>query len=111
LMAAADGYVMSSAWEGLPMVLLEAAASALPIVATDVGGNRDIVEDGRSGMLVAPHDPTALWAAMAEVMVMAPPQRAALGQAGRAAVRERYELGRVVGLWEELYRRLLADRG
>lgn len=92
------------------MVLLEAAASALPIVATDVGGNRDIVEDGHTGILVEPHDPAALWNAMAEVMDMPPARRAALGAAGRAAVRERYELDRVVGLWVELYHRLLAER-
>lgn len=110
LMAAADAYLMSSAWEGLPMVLLEAAASALPIVATDVGGNRDIVIDGRTGRLVAAHDPTALQSAMAEVMSMAPPLRAAWGEAGRDLVRERYELGQVVDRWEALYHTLLAER-
>ena len=54
LMNAADGYVMSSAWEGLPIVLLEAAATGLPIVATDVGGNAQVVVDEETGELVRP---------------------------------------------------------
>ena len=51
LMQAADGFLMTSHWEGLPMVLLEAGAGGLPIVATDAGGTRDAVLDGVSGHL------------------------------------------------------------
>ena len=60
LMRAADGFLLSSAWEGLPMVLLEAASSELPIVATRVGGNEDAVTDGVNGLLVPAGDPAAL---------------------------------------------------
>ena len=54
LMSAADGYVLSSAWEGMPVVLLEAAAVGLPIVATRVGGVPEVVEDRVTGSLVPP---------------------------------------------------------
>jgi glycosyltransferase involved in cell wall biosynthesis len=103
LMAAADGFVLSSAWEGLPLVLLEAAASALPIVATDVGGNREIVRHGTSGWLVAPHDSAALAGRMAELMNLVPAERAALGTEGRRHVTEHYALERVVDTWESVY--------
>ena len=62
LMQAADGFLMTSRWEGLPMVLLEAGASGLPVVATDVGGSRDAVLDGVSGYLTPAADPGALGA-------------------------------------------------
>ena len=68
LMQAADGFVMTSRWEGLPMVLLEAGASSLPIVATDVGGSRDAVVDGVSGYLTPVADPAASAGAMVKVM-------------------------------------------
>jgi glycosyltransferase involved in cell wall biosynthesis len=68
VMTAADGYVMSSEWEGMPMVLLEAAAAGLPIVATRVGGNSEVVRDRASGFLVPPSDPDALAGAMLRLM-------------------------------------------
>ncbi len=111
LMRAADGYVMSSAWEGLPIVLLEAAASALPIVATDVGGNASVVLPGTSGHLVPSQDPTALADRLLRVMQLAPSERVALGVAGRSHVAEHYSLPAMALRWDALYRELLQRRG
>jgi glycosyltransferase involved in cell wall biosynthesis len=103
LMQAADGFVMSSAWEGLPMVLLEAGASGLPIVATDVGGSREAVLDGVSGYLVPPGRPHDLARAMRTVMEMPDVERRAMGNSGRAHIVETFELDAVVDRWEALY--------
>ncbi len=110
LLNAADAYVMSSAWEGMPMVLLEAAAVGLPIVATDVGGNREVVQHGQSGLLVPPKDSARLAAAMSQLMRMPPSERVDMGRAGRAWVLEHYDLRGVIGRWEALYERLLAQK-
>jgi glycosyltransferase involved in cell wall biosynthesis len=107
LMAAADAYVMSSAWEGLPMVLLEAAASSLPIVATDVGGNREIVRDGENGFLVPGKDSAALAEAMLAMERLPRESRVTMGAAGRAHVSRHYSLSAVVDEWEAIYRSLL----
>jgi glycosyltransferase involved in cell wall biosynthesis len=109
LMAAADGYLMSSAWEGLPLVLLEASAARLPIVATDVGGNDEIVTHGGNGFLAPPHEPEALAAAMARLEGMPVAERSALGEAGLAHVRASFDIERVADRWIELYRELLGD--
>jgi glycosyltransferase involved in cell wall biosynthesis len=111
LMSAADGYVMSSAWEGMPVVLLEAAAAGLPIVATAVGGNREVVCDQESGFLVPPGDPDALGEAMVRLSASSDDQRRAMGERGREHVRARYDLSRMVERWEELYREVLARKG
>jgi len=111
VMSAADGYVMSSAWEGMPMVLLEAAAAALPIVATMVGGNHEVVREGESGFLAPPRDHEALGAAMLRLTGLPEPQRRAMGERGREHIRTHYGLGRVAERWENLYREVLARKG
>jgi glycosyltransferase involved in cell wall biosynthesis len=111
LMSAADGYVMSSAWEGLPMVLLEAASSCLPVVATDVGGNKEVVLDGESGFLVPSRNSDALANTMVRLMELSVPERKTMGARGRAYVCEHYGLARIVDTWETIYRELLTGAG
>ena len=111
VMSAADGYVMSSAWEGMPMVLLEAAAAGLPIVTTRVGGNHEVVRDGESGFVVPPRDHEALGRAMLQLMELSETERRSMGDRGREIIRAHYGLNRVVERWEELYRDVLARKG
>ncbi|MEO6056332.1 MAG: glycosyltransferase [Gemmatimonadales bacterium] len=111
LVSSADGYVMSSAWEGMPMVLLEAAAGGLPIVTTRVGGNHEVVRDGETGYLAAPRDHEGLASAMLRLMGLTATERRAMGERGREHIRVDYGLTRVVDRWEELYRTVLANKG
>lgn len=103
LMLAADGFVLSSAWEGLPMVLLEAAASSLPIVATDVGGSGDAVLDRETGYLTPPGDPRALADGLLRMMAMTREDRRAMGDRARLHCIESFDLNRVADRWESLY--------
>jgi glycosyltransferase involved in cell wall biosynthesis len=111
VMSAADAYVMSSAWEGMPMVLLEAAAAGLPIVATRVGGNHEVVLDRESGLLVPPSDSAALASAMLRLCRMPAEERRRMGERGRDHIRTHYDLGRVAERWEGLYLEVLAKKG
>lgn len=103
LMQAADAFVLSSAWEGLPMVLLEAASVGLPIVATDVGGTREVVLHGASGYMVPPGNGEALAEAMSAVMSLPAAGRRQMGEAGRSHVQRAFELEQVVDRWERIY--------
>ncbi|MEZ6183547.1 MAG: glycosyltransferase family 4 protein [Planctomycetota bacterium] len=107
LLAEAALVVLPSDAEGTSNALLEAMASAVPVVATRVGGTRELVEDGVQGLLVPPGDVRALTAAL-ERLLLDRPLRERLGGAGRAHVETHYDLDRVardhVELFEELKR-------
>lgn len=96
-------FVLSSLSEGYSMALLEACASALPIVATTVGGNGEIVHDGVSGRLVPADDTVALAAAMT-ALLGEPLQAQAFGSAARAWVEAEGSLESMAARYAALYR-------
>ena len=111
LLAAADGFVLSSAWEGMPNVVMEALAAARPVVATRVGGVPELVETGKSGVLVQPRDPTALSQAMGQLMTLPVEQRRQMGLSGRNHVAAHFGLEAMADRWMTLYRQLLLKKG
>jgi glycosyltransferase involved in cell wall biosynthesis len=109
---AADAYVMSSIFEGLSIALLEAAASGLPFVVTDVGGNREIVLDGVNGYLVPSRDSAALGAAMQRLVDLPEDGLREFRQASRNHCTERYSMHKIIREWEGIYdRRRVPERG
>ncbi len=76
-------------------------------MSTDVGGVREIVEDGRTGFVVPPRNPCALAAAMANLMARSAEERLAMGTAGRAHIEGRFCLDGVLDRWCELFNGLL----
>ena len=93
------------------MVLLEAGAAGLPIVATQVGGNSEVVRAGESGFLAPPRDPGALAEAMLRLMELDERERKAMGERARDQVQAHFGLARTVERWEELYREVLSRNG
>jgi glycosyltransferase involved in cell wall biosynthesis len=106
-MQAADGFVLSSRWEGLPMALLEAAACALPAVATDVPGTREVVVDGDTGLLAPQGRAASLAGAMSWMMNASAEERKAMGVRARQRVIDHFGLECALNRWEALYADLL----
>lgn len=92
LLLQADGFVLPSLAEGLPMSMLEAMAARLPVVVTTVGAMPEVIEHGHDGLLVPPGDAPALAAALDRLALMPPAQRAAIGQAAYTTYRNHYSV-------------------
>jgi glycosyltransferase involved in cell wall biosynthesis len=107
MMSAADAFTLCSDSEGLPLVLLQAGAASLPIIATNVGGNGEVVADGSNGRLVPAGDPEVFARAMSGILALSIEERKSLGEAGRIRVEATFQTTRVVDRWEQIYAELL----
>ncbi|HWG41391.1 MAG TPA: glycosyltransferase [Gemmataceae bacterium] len=103
LLARAGLFVLSSLSEGVSLTLLEAMARGLPVVATRVGGNPEVVAEDETGLLVPAQDPAALAAALLRLRRDGG-ECLRLGQAGRHRVETIFDVRRMVGEYEQLYR-------
>jgi sugar transferase (PEP-CTERM/EpsH1 system associated) len=109
LLNAMDVFVLPSLSEGMSNTLLEAMASSLPTIATNVGGNPELIEDGSSGWLFQPGDVTGLTDRL-ERLIRDPNLRQALGESARKRVDQHFSLGRMILRYRDLYLDLARKR-
>jgi glycosyltransferase involved in cell wall biosynthesis len=107
LIRALDVLLLPSWEEPFGRALIEAMALGVPVVATNVGGPPEIVEDGREGYLVAPRDPTA-WARAIARIAESPAQALQMGRAGRLRVEQSFTVEHQVAATLAVYERALA---
>jgi glycosyltransferase involved in cell wall biosynthesis len=105
-----DVLALSSDNEGTPLVLIEAMAAGCPMVATGVGGVPDLIDDGVSGLLVPPRQPSQLADAIVR-MLQDRALSATLAARAQATARARFGVERLAADMDALYRRLVAERG
>lgn len=109
-LAHADAFVITSDYEGISIAILEAMRAGLPVVATDVGGIRETVIDGETGIVVPPRARRELINAL-RALATDTARRKALGEAAYAFFARDFSLAHMVGRYRDLYTRLLAARG
>ena len=105
LISAADAFCLSSVWEGVPLAAMEALQLGTPVVATDVGGTGELIEDGVSGRLVPDGDAPALGDALNDVLDN-PPRAKTFVEAGRAVLASEFNRDRMLERLAELYREM-----
>lgn len=101
-----DCFVLPSLAEGISNTILEAMASGLPVIATNVGGNPELVSEGLTGMLVPASDPEAMACSIIDY-ARNPEQARMAGKVGRVKVEQRFSLDAMVGAYRSVYDRLL----
>jgi len=103
LLAVFDLFVLSSLTEGISLTLLEAMAAGLPVVATDVGGNAEVVMDSRTGLIVPPADPRSMANAILKIIRNSSMAKQ-MGILGRERVSEKFSTSAMVRKYDEIYR-------
>ena len=109
LYAAMDLYVLASYREGWPRSAMEAAATGVPVVATDIRGCRQVVDHGVTGLLVEPRDVASLATAIA-ALATDPDRRRAMGTAAAAKARAEFDEQRIIAITLAVYASLLGTR-
>lgn len=107
LLMAADIFVLSTRWEGMPLAPIEAMAAGKPIILSDVHGCRDLVEDGKNGFLVRPGDEKNLSEAIGKLYERA--EREKMGSYGRNFVKSCFSADAMIHAYAELYRKLINE--
>lgn len=102
-----DLFANSSLWEGLPTAILESMAARVPVIATRVSGNTELIEDGVTGRLVMPEDAEGLARGIMEMLAASPEERAAMCAKAYAYVRANFSIDQVARQHEALYRELV----
>jgi len=103
IMTESDAFVLSSKYEGMPMVLLEAASARLPIVSTNVGGINEFISNGSSGILVSPESKDSLKIGMECLMGMPLAERELLVSRAFETAHKNYSICSVFNTWENIY--------
>lgn len=106
IMRGLDCFVLPSLGEGISNTILEAMASGLPVIATSVGGNPELVQEGRTGHLVPPADPGTLASAIID-LVQNPEKTRAMGYAARMRIEAQFSMAAMVESYQQIYDRLL----
>jgi glycosyltransferase involved in cell wall biosynthesis len=109
VLASLDITMLPSSSESLSNVILESMAAGVPVIAADVGGNPELLEEGKTGLLVPLEDDSFVRAA--EQLLLHPEQRRGYGRRARMAASSRFRLGAVCNSYEQLYKSLLAEKG
>jgi glycosyltransferase involved in cell wall biosynthesis len=108
ILSQANLFVLSTNWEGFPISILEAMRAGLPVIATDVNGVREAVENGVTGLLVRPGDGDQLLNALKE-MAMDPERRAQMGARARAVFESRFSLSAMLRKTASVYEMALGS--
>ncbi len=106
VMRGLDCFVLPSLGEGISNTILEAMSSGLPVIATAVGGNPELVDDARTGHLVPAADPGALARAII-ALALTPEKARAMGNAGRKRIEAQFSITAMIDSYQQIYDRLL----
>lgn len=110
LLSSFDVFVLSSLSEGLSVALLEAMSVGIPVIATDVGGNKDILQAGHNGILVPTKDSEKMAEEIFKVLTDTK-LSSSLGRAAMKTVRTEYSMSRMVGAYMDIYSKALEEKG